>query len=419
MADLITGEISAPPHIEPSKPEPRSSRVLAMIHGHPLGTVDLDTVNTDICNIRTSALAELSTLIEDHLVADGLSKLTGAREFADLPGIEQCASRVDKTPESAPLATVALATMSNAESCVKSINTILESHYSNLELLVVDNAPEDPSTREAIEKIEDPRVRYVAQQAKGLSRVRNRSIAEAKGEFIAFLDDDVAVGKYWLSAIVRTFCNDKTVACVTGSILAAELETPAQSMLEQFGGFNKGSQRQIFDMGEHRRESPLYPYASGRFGSGANMAFRMSALEEIGPFANDLGAGSKAHGGEDIDILRRVVSSGHVLVYEPAALMWHAHRRIYRALERQMFRYGVGLSATITKWMVESPATAWAIMRRVPAGLHYALSPRSVKNQNKAAHYPRQLTWLERAGFICGPYLYLRSRHHARRIDGE
>ncbi len=67
-------------------------------------------------------------------------------------------------------------------------------------------------------------------------------------------------------------------------IVPAELETPAQVWLEQYGGFNKGFEARLFNLSNHKPASPLYPYTAGVFGSGANMAFTRAALNEIGGF---------------------------------------------------------------------------------------------------------------------------------------
>ena len=238
---------------------------------------------------------------------------------------------------------------------------------------------------------------------------RNRGIAEAKGEVIVFTDDDVLTDPGWLFAIGRGFADDQSISCITGSILADEIETPAQLWLEQYGGYDKGLNVEIFDLTTNGRATPLYPFDAGQFGSGANIAVRANVLKEIGGFALSLGAGTPAHGGEDIDMLRRIVSGGHRLMYDPSALLWHRHRRTYRALRKQMYRYGVGFSATVTKWLLDDPHTFIALVRRIPAGVNHVFSPTSKKNAKKTPFYPRELTWLERAGLITGPFLYLRS----------
>jgi GT2 family glycosyltransferase len=262
----------------------------------------------------------------------------------------------------------------------------------------------------------DARVRWVHEPRQGLSFARNAGLAAAQGTIVVFTDDDVLVDRRWVERLVAAFESTELIACVTGAILPAEIETPAQLWLEEYGGFHKGFERKVFNSTTHRVESPLFPYNSGQFGSGANMAFRADVLRRLGGFAVDLGAGTAAHGGEDLDIFLRTVSAGHTIVYEPAALMWHRHRRSVQALRRQMFRYGVGLSATVTKWLLDDRRTAVAVLRRVPRGLVLLLGPQSDKNKRKSVSFPRLLTALEWAGVLVGPVAYLRSRHHARRV---
>jgi hypothetical protein len=56
-----------------------------------------------------------------------------------------------------------------------------------------------------------------------------------------------------------------------------ELETQVQLWVEGWAGFNKGSQRRVFDLAGNRPDDPLFPFAAGKFGSGANMAFSAAA----------------------------------------------------------------------------------------------------------------------------------------------
>ena len=78
--------------------------------------------------------------------------------------------------------------------------------------------------------------------------------------------------------LAQGFAATDNVGCVTGLTLPLEIETAAQMWFEQYAGFSKGFERRIFDMGEHRPKSSLYPYHAGMFGSGNNMAFRAAAL---------------------------------------------------------------------------------------------------------------------------------------------
>jgi GT2 family glycosyltransferase len=317
--------------------------------------------------------------------------------------------------------TVTIASFRNTDSTLETVRRVLAGSWAPLEVVVVDNdadhAPFDAAFSAAFGA--EPRVRWVHEPRQGLSFARNAGLAAARGDYVVFTDDDVLVDEHWVAHLVAGFDAVPDVAAVTGAILPAEQETQPQLWLEEYGGFHKGFRREIFNVTTHRRSTPLYPYDSGQFGSGANMAFRTDTLRALGGFAVDLGAGTPAHGGEDLDVLRRVVSAGHTVVYEPAAVMWHRHRRSMEALRRQMFRYGVGLSATVTKWLLEDRAVASDVLRRLPAGARHVLSPSSRKNEHKSATFPPVLTRLERLGVLCGPVAYLRSRRRARRLTAR
>ena len=58
----------------------------------------------------------------------------------------------------------------------------------------------------------------------------------------------------------------------------------------------------------------------------------------------DLGAGTPARGGEDLDAYLNVLRAGHRLVYQPRALVWHPHQLDLPGLSRQIHRYGIGLA---------------------------------------------------------------------------
>ena len=70
-------------------------------------------------------------------------------------------------------------------------------------------------------------------------------------------DDDVVVDPEWLAAIAEAGTSAPGIQCVTGLILPAEIATPAQELLEQFGGYARGFRRRWVDLGEHRPADPL------------------------------------------------------------------------------------------------------------------------------------------------------------------
>jgi hypothetical protein len=184
--------------------------------------------------------------------------------------------------------------------------------------------------------------------------------------------------------------------------------------MEEYGGFCKGFVRRVHSCSDPP-PSPLFPYTAGRFGSGANMAFRRSVLGRIGGFDESLGGGTLARGGEDLAVFFSAVAGGCRLVYQPAMLVRHYHHRGYDAVRRVMLGYGMGLGAYLTKTVYDRPTRLLDIARRVPPGLTYLLAGSSAKNRAMSSSYPRELRAREYAGLVLGPFAYLLGRVALRR----
>jgi GT2 family glycosyltransferase len=144
-------------------------------------------------------------------------------------------------------------------------------------------------------------------------------------------------------------------AAFTGPVLPAELETEAQILFEQRGGFRRGFNK-IRYHGPRWPGNPLYPCGAGIFGAGANMTFRREVLLELGGFDEALDTGAPLPGGGDLDIFYRVIRAGYPLVYEPRLLVFHHHRRDLDGLRRQYRSWGVGFMAFIAKSYRTDPA---------------------------------------------------------------
>jgi O-antigen biosynthesis protein len=73
-----------------------------------------------------------------------------------------------------------------------------------------------------------------------------------------------------------------------------------------------------------------------------------------------------------------------------------------------MYAYGTGLTAYLTKIVVDNPLLLFIMIMRVPYSLFFVLSGRSTKNQQKSPHFPEELADLEKKGMLRGPFLYLK-----------
>jgi GT2 family glycosyltransferase len=320
-----------------------------------------------------------------------------------------------------PLVSVIVATRDRPASLAACLDSLLRQDYPSFEVVVVDNAPASQETADLIAEryASTGRVRYVREDQPGLGRAHNRGLASTTAPIVAFTDDDVIVDSRWLTALACHLGASGPVACVTGLILPAQLETRAQYWAERHGGFGKGFERKRYDLDAHRTPGRLYPFAAGQFGSGANMAFRADALRRLGGFDPALGAGTPARGGDDLAAFFAVIQAGYQLVYEPEAIVWHHHRKEEAGMRRQAFGYGVGLGAYLTKLVLDRPALLLQLAAAMPAGFAHIFGSSAPKNRRLADDYPAAFVWRERLGIVAGVPLYLRSRAARRRSEHD
>jgi O-antigen biosynthesis protein len=394
-----------------------SVRALARLHGRPLGLVTLPVGAPPDEQARVVSQA-LGPRLAEHLAGDGLDAVERV-PAAGLPceGAPPCAVRRHAVLEGPPAVTVLVATRDRTSELAACLGSLLEQDYpGSYDIVVTDSAPSSDATRRFVhDRFDgDDRVRYERTERPGLGLAHNRGLEAATGAVVAITDDDVVVDPQWLSALVEAFRSGPGTACVTGLILPIELETRAQALLEQYGGFTRGFERRAYSLGHDRPDDPLFPYTAGRLGSGANMAFATGALRALGGFDPALGAGTPARGGDDLAAFVRVILAGHRLVYQPDAVVWHRHRRDFAGLRAMAEGYGVGLGAYLASTVAARPASlvdALREARRVPAYLLRADSP---KNRGKGREYPRELERIERLGMLRGPAAYVRSRLASR-----
>ncbi|GAV45997.1 glycosyltransferase [Streptomyces acidiscabies] len=368
----------------------------------------------------------------------------GADPKATLSELAQGVGQLEDTTEPAtgpppPYTTVVIATRERTGKLVHALDSMLAQDHPRFEIVVVDNAPATRATRDLVREKYAERVRYVCEPVPGLAVAHNRGVAAARGEVVAFTDDDVVADPRWLTELTSPFAADPGLGCTTGLILPARLRTPAQVLLESHGGFSKGFVPRTYDPAAPPADEPLFPFTAGRFGSGASMAFRTRVLREVRGFDPATGAGTLARGGDDLYGFVRVLARGYRLHYTPYALVWHHHRETWRDLETQAYGYGAGLGAYLTAVLVNSPGLVPGFLARLPKGVAYAralTASRGVEggrgdstarpaSAGPGVHgdrdhpWPRRLSRLQRRGMLYGPVGYLRARWALRAAWGR
>lgn len=360
--------------------------------------------------------------------ADPRAALTAlARRHVDA-GPEAVVPTAVPTAVTVPFTSVVIATRERADRLAHALDSMLAQDHPDFEIVVIDNAPVTDATRVLVERKYAERVRYVTEPVPGLAVAHNTGLAAARGDVVAFTDDDVVADPRWLTELTAPFAADPGLGCATGLILPARLRTPAQVLLESHGGFAKGFTPRTYDPAGPPADEPLFPFTAGRFGSGANMAFRTGVLRAVGGFDPATGAGTLARGGDDLYGFVRVLAQGHRLHYTPRALVWHHHRETWQDLETQAYGYGAGLTAYLTAILVNRPALLPAFLARLPRGLAHARTLTAVRDSEGAAGaagapgghddrghpWPRRLSRLQRKGMVYGPVGYLRARRALR-----
>lgn len=366
----------------------RRTRALVRVHGAPVGVLELDSGPPfDVAALRERAWSALGGAIESAL---------GRRELS--------------RPQ--PPVTVVIATRGRATRLAATLDSVCAVGYPDYEVVVVDNDAVPSATRELVERLSasDERLRYVHEPRPGLAIAHNAGLHIARGEIVAFTDDDVLVDERWLLELARAFAWREDIVCVTGLIAPAELETGAQVWLEDRVRLDKGYEPRVFNTHADRPPGLLFPYAAGVLGSGANMAFRTRFLHAVGGFDPAMGAGTRSRGGDDLAAFFAVLSSGASVAYQPAAIVRHFHRRDVDGLRRQMFDYGAGLGAYLTKIVVDRPSRVLPVGWRVPFGAARAMRARSGGPGRRRSALDRDLARLEWAGIAAGPAGYLLER---------
>lgn len=182
-------------------------------------------------------------------------------------------------------------------------------------MIVVDNGSTD-ATMEVMDELQasHPNLRYVNESVIGLSQARNRGIAEATGNIVAFIDDDAEASFDWLETILQAIEADDVVAVGGRICLRWPGERPSWLPDSLDGYYSKFDPR--FST-QRKINYPRYPY-------GTNMAIRRDVALKIGGFSTRLGrSGRSLRSGEEKEFFRQVHMRELNVVYAPDAVVLH------------------------------------------------------------------------------------------------
>jgi len=260
------------------------------------------------------------------------------------------------------------------------------------QVLVVDGASRDDAAEDIARLFG---VDYAREDRAGLDYARNRGAREARGDIVAFVDDDAAVHPAWTEQIIAAF-DQRAIMAVTGLVLPAELETHPQVVFETQWGLGRGYERvdywPDFLIASGKHVAPTW-----RMGAGTNMAFRREAFDRVGYFDQQLDA---AGWGSDAEFWYRILACGWCCRYEPAAVVFHYHRRSARELARQVRAVMRGHVAAL---LVENRRYRdRRTLRRVFVTLPALYGRRLFQRLRKGRTEANGFVWQEIAGALAG-----------------
>jgi GT2 family glycosyltransferase len=199
----------------------------------------------------------------------------------------------------------------------------LEYPEDRFEVVVVDDGGATP-----LDAVVDG-VRYgfgvtlLRQANAGPASARNMGAQRARGQYLAFTDDDCEPDNDWLDALARRFDVEPDVM-VGGRTVNALRENV----------YSEASQTIVDLVYGHYNRDPL----NARFVASSNLALPAEDFREVGGFDTSF----PSAGGEDRELCRRWIATGRRIVFEPDAVVLHAHSLSTKAFFRQHFEYGRG-----------------------------------------------------------------------------
>jgi GT2 family glycosyltransferase len=252
------------------------------------------------------------------------------------------------------LVSVVICTAGRPQVFGAALQSVLLQDYGDFEVLILDQSRDDGTetiTRERAAN--DSRVRYWRLDQRGLSRAYNRGVERARGELVAFTDDDCVAPPGWLRAVANAFTREPGAELVYGQVLgpidpqdrrAGEGEIPTLPIPK----LQRLSKRDGFRV----------------FGMGANFATRRAAWKRVGGFDEILGGGGPLQSAQDFDYAYRVFLGGGTILLDPAVVVHHYGFRPNSEWPDTVGSYGIGVGGFYSKHIRAGDGYAFLLFAR-------------------------------------------------------
>jgi len=208
------------------------------------------------------------------------------------------------------------------------------------EVLVVDNNSSDATKQVVAEylHLENPSFRYLRDDKPGKSRALNTAIRQARGDIIAFTDDDCIPDSGWVDGILKEFDSDPELSVLGGRVELYDPNDTHQATL-------LSNSRTLVKTAKGACHPPTI--------IGANMSFRRAVLDVTRGFDPVLGPGTICKAAEDLDLIYRSLRKHFKIAYSPDVVVFHNHGRRTEAEDNKTSRaYALGRGAFYFKFLL-------------------------------------------------------------------
>jgi GT2 family glycosyltransferase len=242
---------------------------------------------------------------------------------------------------------VVLPTRNRPEKLARCLASVFQALRDGDEVIVVDSASTDPEVGRVALAAGAVLVRC---ERPGVDRARNAGWRRAAMDAVLFVDDDVVVDAGWADAMVAALDAHPEAGFVTGRI-------------DSLPG-SRSTERPVA-IKDDEEPVRLDAATAGTLGHSASLAVRRAALERIGGFDEEMGAGARFQSSPEVDLFDRLFAAGWLGWYEPSARAWHEQWRGRPELLKLDWRYGLGAGARIAKLVRTDRPRAKRIAREV------------------------------------------------------
>lgn len=249
----------------------------------------------------------------------------------NLRGIIGGLSNIELAPETksdSPKVSIVIATYNRYQyltKCIQSLDKLIIPK-EKVEIVIVDDGSDQEYDVGALKRLTNFNIRYIKKEHSGVSDTKNRGIEESRGEYLAFLDDDMEVSPVWLIRLLSGFRDEKVAG-----VGSTNLTYPDIHYLTRYSDYRELLRRPFRDA-----TGEILNVATG------SACIRKDILIEVGGFNRRQSAQGVFFGGDDVDVTYAIRNLGYLFTHAEDAYAFHNHRNSLRSFIRQHIGYGEG-----------------------------------------------------------------------------